>query len=81
MINQPDGPFVDVSKINLSKYAQRPAIGRALFEYLFHHENDVRSSLQLAAAATEHSQFKNWWWKVQLGKCYYRYVAMVMVLY
>lgn len=29
-------------------------------------------ALDLAALATEYAQFKNWWWKVQLGKCYYR---------
>ncbi|KAM9777434.1 tetratricopeptide repeat protein 8 isoform 4-T4 [Neosynchiropus ocellatus] len=47
-------------------------LGTTLFEYIFHHENDVRNALQLAAQATEHAQFKDWWWKVQLGKCYYR---------
>lgn len=29
-------------------------------------------ALDLAALATENAQFKDWWWKVQLGKCYYR---------
>lgn len=32
-------------------------------------------ALDLAAQATEHAQFKDWWWKVQLGKCYYRQAA------
>ncbi|XP_077123704.1 tetratricopeptide repeat protein 8 isoform X2 [Ranitomeya variabilis] len=30
------------------------------------------TALELAALATENAQFKDWWWKVQLGKCYYR---------
>uniref|UniRef100_UPI003AAE7898 tetratricopeptide repeat protein 8 isoform X4 n=1 Tax=Centroberyx gerrardi TaxID=166262 RepID=UPI003AAE7898 len=47
-------------------------LGTTLFEYIFHHENDVKNGLDLAAQATEHAQFKDWWWKVQLGKCYYR---------
>ncbi|XP_030625556.1 tetratricopeptide repeat protein 8 isoform X4 [Chanos chanos] len=47
-------------------------LGSTLFEYIFHHENDVKNALDLAALATEHAQFKDWWWKVQLGKCYYR---------
>uniref|UniRef100_A0A3P9NXR1 Tetratricopeptide repeat domain 8 n=1 Tax=Poecilia reticulata TaxID=8081 RepID=A0A3P9NXR1_POERE len=47
-------------------------LGTTLFEYIFHHENDVKNALDLAAQATEHAQFKDWWWKVQLGKCYYR---------
>ncbi|ELW48711.1 Tetratricopeptide repeat protein 8 [Tupaia chinensis] len=29
-------------------------------------------ALDLAALSTEHSQYKDWWWKVQIGKCYYR---------
>ena len=45
---------------------------QALFEYLFHHESNVRSALELAALATEASKYQDWWWKLQLGKCYYR---------
>uniref|UniRef100_A0A673V8Z3 Tetratricopeptide repeat protein 8 n=1 Tax=Suricata suricatta TaxID=37032 RepID=A0A673V8Z3_SURSU len=47
-------------------------LGTALFEYIFHHENDVKTALDLAALSTEYSQYKDWWWKVQIGKCYYR---------
>lgn len=43
MLTEPNGPFIDVAKLNLARYATRPALARALFEYLFHHENDVRS--------------------------------------
>ena len=32
-------------------------------------------ALELAALATEACQFKDWWWKVQLAKCYYRYLC------
>lgn len=28
-------------------------------------------ALDLAVQATQACQFKDWWWKVQLGKCYY----------
>nr|DBA14647.1 TPA: hypothetical protein GDO54_005582 [Pyxicephalus adspersus] len=72
MLTNPDGPFINLSRINLSKYAQSPNLAKTLFEYIFHHENDVKNALELAALATEHAQFKDWWWKVQLGKCYYR---------
>ncbi|KAM9777431.1 tetratricopeptide repeat protein 8 isoform 1-T1 [Neosynchiropus ocellatus] len=72
MLTNPEGPFINLSRLNLAKYSTKPAMSRTLFEYIFHHENDVRNALQLAAQATEHAQFKDWWWKVQLGKCYYR---------
>uniref|UniRef100_F6Y677 Tetratricopeptide repeat protein 8 n=2 Tax=Ciona intestinalis TaxID=7719 RepID=F6Y677_CIOIN len=72
MLSSPDGPFINVSRLNYSKYAARPNLAKVLFEYIFHHENDVRNALELAALATEQAQFKDWWWKVQLGKCYHR---------
>ncbi|XP_033892683.2 tetratricopeptide repeat protein 8-like isoform X3 [Acipenser ruthenus] len=72
MLTHPEGPFINLSRLNLAKYAQKPNLSKALFEYIFHHENDVKNALDLAALATEHAQFKDWWWKVQLGKCYYR---------
>ncbi|NXL84802.1 TTC8 protein, partial [Alectura lathami] len=72
MITNPDGPFINLSRLNLAKYAQKPELAKALFEYIFHHENDVKNALDLAALATEHAQFKDWWWKVQIGKCCYR---------
>ncbi|XP_059579140.1 tetratricopeptide repeat protein 8 [Alligator mississippiensis] len=72
MLTNPDGPFINLSRLNLAKYAQKPKLAKALFEYIFHHENDVKNALDLAALATEHAQYKDWWWKVQIGKCYYR---------
>lgn len=32
----------------------------------------VFQALDLAAQATQAQEFKDWWWKVQLGRCYYR---------
>ncbi|CAB1330903.1 unnamed protein product [Coregonus sp. 'balchen'] len=72
MLTNPEGPFINLSRLNLAKYAQKPNLSKTLFEYIFHHENDVTNALDLAALATENAQFKDWWWKVQLGKCYYR---------
>lgn len=31
-----------------------------------------QQALDLAAQATQAQEFKDWWWKVQLGRCYYR---------
>ncbi|KAF6028481.1 TTC8 [Bugula neritina] len=72
MLSTPDGPFINISRLNLNKYAQKNALARSLFEFIFHHENDVRHALELAAYATEANQYKDWWWKIQLAKCYVR---------
>ncbi|KAK6998140.1 tetratricopeptide repeat protein 8 [Biomphalaria glabrata] len=72
MLSTPDGPFINIARINFSKYASRPTLAKGLFEYIFHHENDVRNALELAALATEACQYSDWWWKVALAKCYFR---------
>ncbi|XP_059160316.1 tetratricopeptide repeat protein 8-like isoform X1 [Physella acuta] len=72
MLSSPEGPFINLARLNMTKYAARPSLAKGLFEYIFHHENDVRNALELAALATEASQFSDWWWKVALAKCYYR---------
>lgn len=66
--------FINLSRLNFAKYAEIPFLAKPLFEYIFHHENDLRNALQLASMATEACQFEDWWWKIQLGKCYFRYL-------
>lgn len=68
----PDGPFINLARLNISKYASNPTLAKSLFEYILFHENDVRLALNLAAQATESNNFKDWWWKLALSKCYYR---------
>lgn len=70
ILSQKDGPFVQVSRLNFSKYAKSPQLAKPLFEYLFYHEGDVRNAMELAVQATQACEFKDWWWKIQLSKCY-----------
>lgn len=97
MLTEPGGPFIQLSRLNITKYANQQSIAKPLFEYIYYHENDARyvshwccknhwdiiykltrfnvkctlQALDLAVQATQVCQFKDWWWKVQLGKCYY----------
>lgn len=43
MLSTPDGPFINLGRLNFTKYAARQNLAKALFEYIFHHENDVRN--------------------------------------
>lgn len=72
MLSQAGEPFVNVARLNISKYAQKPALSKALFNFIYYHENEVRHALELAAQASQHSKFNDWWFKLSLGKCYYR---------
>lgn len=56
--------------MNLTKYAKNNSISKQLFEYLYYHEGDVRNAMELAVQATQYNEYQDWWWKVQLAKCY-----------
>jgi len=43
MLSTPDGPFINLARLDMSKYAAKPTLAKALFEYIFHHENDIRN--------------------------------------
>jgi tetratricopeptide repeat protein 8 len=42
MLTEPDGPFIQLSRLNLGKYATQTNISKPLFEYIYYHENDIR---------------------------------------
>ena len=43
MVSGGDGaPFINVSRLNLQKYATEENIAKGLFEYLFYVENDAK---------------------------------------
>lgn len=66
------GSLVDVDRLNIKKYAQRPGMGMALVDYLLYVEHNTRKALELCAEATQANDFKDWWWKARLGKCYFK---------
>ncbi|CAG0881082.1 unnamed protein product [Cyprideis torosa] len=66
------GDFINLARLNLPKYATIPWIAKPLCEYILYHQNDVRMALDLAARSTQAVHFNDWWWKFQLGKCYFR---------
>ncbi|KAI1712204.1 tetratricopeptide repeat protein 8 [Ditylenchus destructor] len=73
MMAQAEGlPFLNLARLNVEKYAADKTVARYLFEYVFLHETDMKTAHQIAAAATKSAEFNDWYWKNQLGKCYYR---------
>ncbi len=57
LLSEPGGPFVNVEKLNLKKYAARPALAKILFEYLLYHENNPLKALELASLATAETEY------------------------
>lgn len=42
MLTEPGGPFIQLSRLNIAKYANQPSIAKPLFEYIYYHEHDAR---------------------------------------
>eukprot|EP00657_Telonema_sp_P-1_P006848 TRINITY_DN2630_c0_g1_i1.p1 TRINITY_DN2630_c0_g1~~TRINITY_DN2630_c0_g1_i1.p1 ORF type:complete len:259 (+),score=75.39 TRINITY_DN2630_c0_g1_i1:118-894(+) len=72
MLTEPGGPFINVDKLDLRKYATRPALAKVLCDYSLYHDHNPRKALELCALATVHAEYKDWFWKARLGKCYYQ---------
>jgi hypothetical protein len=39
--------FLNLSRLNIDKYAADPTVNRYLFEYVFLHENDMKAAHQV----------------------------------
>jgi tetratricopeptide repeat protein 8 len=65
------GPFIDVNRLDLRKYAARPPLARALMDFLLYHDHNPRKALELGAEASRLGNYECWWWKQRLGKAFY----------
>lgn len=72
MLSSTNGVFIDVQKLDMRKYAKRPALAMVLVDYLLHVEHNPRKALELCSEATTLAEYKEWFWKNRLGKCYYK---------
>jgi len=71
MASEANGPFINVDRLDLRKYAARPSLAKALFDYILYHDHNPKKALELASLATVQANYEDWWWKERLGKCYY----------
>lgn len=72
MVAEQGGPFLNVERLDLRKYAARPTLARALCDYLVYNDHNMAKAMELCAHATVQQGFEDWWWKARLGKCYYQ---------
>jgi tetratricopeptide repeat protein 8 len=43
MVSQMDGPFINISRLNFSKYASDKQLSKLLFNYIYYQQNDIRN--------------------------------------
>ena len=51
LASQPGGPFINVDRLNLDKYAQRKHLARVLCDYLLYSEHNAKAASSLCQAA------------------------------
>jgi tetratricopeptide repeat protein 8 len=53
MISEAGGPFINVDRLDLRKYASRPTLARALCDYIIYNDHNMKKALELCALATQ----------------------------
>ncbi|QDZ23627.1 TPR repeat domain-containing protein [Chloropicon primus] len=64
--------FIDSDKIDIRKYAKKPGLARALGDYMLYVDHNPKRALELCSHSTKLTDYRDWWWKERLGKCYYQ---------
>jgi tetratricopeptide repeat protein 8 len=72
MLSDQGGVFINIDRLDLKRYAKRPALAKVLCDYMLYYEHNPKKALELASEATIQSGYRDWWWKARLGKCYYQ---------
>ena len=72
LLSAAGGVFIDAARLDLARYAKRPALAQALAGYLLYVDGDAMRVLELASAATAIAGFADWTWKSLLGRAYSR---------
>ena len=52
------GPFINLDKLDLQKYATRPCLARVLCDYMLYHEHNPKRALELCAQANASDKFE-----------------------
>ena len=58
MLSEAGGPFINVERLDLQKYAQRPLLARVLCDYIIYNDHNMKRALDLCALATQQSEFQ-----------------------
>lgn len=59
-------------KLNAKNVAKKKHIAKAVVDYLIYVESNFRRALDIAAEATQHLNYSDWWWKARVGKCQFK---------
>ena len=69
---QTNGQFIMADKLNAKNVAKKKHIAKAVVDYLIYVESNFRRALDIAAEATQMTNYEDWWWKARVGKCQFK---------
>merc|ERR1719295_170662 len=63
--------FINADTLNLTKFYRDGIFSKLLINFLFYSEKNHRKCLELCSMSTAHCKFKDYFYKMRLGQCYY----------
>lgn len=66
------GAFIDSSRLDLSRYATRPALSKALMDWILFVEANMKRALELAELCIRKSSKPDWWWYDRRARASFR---------
>jgi len=64
--------FIIPEQLNVARYAKNAPLAKVLCDWLLYVARNPKKALELCSDATQTSEYKDWWWKARLGKCYFQ---------
>ena len=58
---EPGGPFLDIERLDLNKYVNRPPLARVLADYCWFVDRNVRKCHELCELASRKCRRADWW--------------------
>eukprot|EP01084_Bolivina_argentea_P085403 154351_1 len=63
--------FINPDTLNLNKFFRDGILSKLLINFLYYSEKNIRKCLELCSMSTKYVKFKDYFYKLRLGQCYY----------
>jgi len=67
-----NGNSINTTRLNMQTISKKPALSLAIVEHLLYCETDPKRTLELSTECTKIASYNDWWWKLMIGKSFYK---------
>lgn len=68
---QDSDKFINPNTLKLTKFFKDGILSKLLINFLFYSEKNIEKCLELASLSTKYFKFKDYFYKMRIGQCYY----------